>query len=115
MIQTAPRTLFTYLTGPDYLRTMAIPLLWGRFFTPEDTTAHLVVVAIDSFFARTYFGGKDPIGETLTFGFEKPYVGPCRIVGVVGHANNSGLDDTSETQAQTYYPLYQDLGPNGCD
>jgi len=108
VIQTAPRTLI-YLTGPDYLRAMGIALLQGRFFTPEDTVSSPCVVAIDSVLAQTYFPGKNPLGETLSgFGFEKPFVGPCRIVGVVGHVRSWGMDDRSPTRAQTYYPLYQD-------
>ncbi len=35
-VQNAPRTM-VFGTGPDYLRTMQIPLLRGRFFTPQDT------------------------------------------------------------------------------
>src|SRR5258708_39225651 len=36
-VQGAPR-LVTFLTGPAYLRTMGIPRLRGRFFSPEATT-----------------------------------------------------------------------------
>ena len=36
-LQGAPR-LVGFLTGPDYLRVMGIPLLRGRFFNPQDTT-----------------------------------------------------------------------------
>ncbi len=107
VIQTAPRTL-AFLTGPDYLRTMGIPLLQGRFYNIQDSIDSPCVVAIDSVFAQAYFAGKNPVGETLTFGFEKPFVGPCRIIGVVGHVKNFGMADQSPTQAQTYYPLYQD-------
>jgi hypothetical protein len=36
-LQGAPR-LQAFLTGPDYFRTMGIPLLQGRFLAREDTT-----------------------------------------------------------------------------
>ncbi len=65
------------------------------------------VVVIDSVFTHMYFPGRDPVGQTITFGFTP--VGPCRIVGVVGHVRHWGLDETSAyTRAQSYFPLYQD-------
>jgi len=105
-LQGAPR-LVMFLTGPDYLRTMGIPLLRGRFFTPEDTTKSPCVMVIDSVFARTYFPASDPLTETLSAGFSP--IGPCRIVGVVGHVRPWLLQDPSTyTQIQAYLPLYQD-------
>jgi predicted permease len=103
--QAAPRML-VFNTGPDYLRTMGIPLIRGRFFTPQDTIGSPCVAAIDTVFARTYFHDHDPLGQTLTFGWTPP-LGPCRIVGVVGHVKHWGLGDEKLTQAQSYYPLYQ--------
>lgn len=108
-LQAAPR-LAMFLTGPDYLRTMGIPLLRGRFFTLQDTTKSLCVVAIDSVFAAKFFSGSDPIGQTLSAGFAP--VGPCQIVGVVGHVKLIGLDDAAmPVQNQAYLPLYQDPDP----
>lgn len=106
-VQNSPRTL-VFGTGPDYLRTMEIPLLRGRFFTPEDTTKSPCVTVIDSVFAQQYFPGKDPVGQTITFGYSTP-VGPCPIVGVVGHVSHWGLGETgTNTRAQSYFSLYQD-------
>ncbi len=105
-LQGAPRVVM-FLTGPDYLRAMRIPLLRGRFFTLEDTTESPCVVAIDSVLAHIYFPHGDPLGQTLSAGFSP--VGPCRIVGVVGHVKQWGLDDSSSyIQNQAYFPLYQD-------
>jgi predicted permease len=105
-LQAAPR-LVMFLTGPDYLRTMRIPLLQGRFFTPEDTTESPCVIVIDTVFAHIYFPHSEPLGQTLSAGFSP--VGPCRIVGVVGHVKQWGLDDSnSYIQNQAYFPLYQD-------
>jgi predicted permease len=103
-LQAAPRLLM-FLTGPDYLQVMNIPLLRGRFFSPGDTTRSPCVVAIDSVFVQKYFAGRDPIGQMLTYGFNP--IGPCRIVGVVGHVRDAGLGE-AESSPQTYVPLGQD-------
>jgi predicted permease len=99
----APRALF-YWTGPDYLRTMKIPLLRGRYFTPQDTVKSDPVVVIDSVLARTYFPDRDPIGQAMTI----PHWGPVRVIGVVDHVRHWGLGarDTY-TENQIYAPLYQ--------
>src|SRR5207247_543353 len=105
-IQEAPR-LLGFLVGPDYLRTMGIPLIRGRFFTLEDTTKSPCVVAIDDVFARTYFEHSDPIGQTITMGFSA--TPPCQIVGVAGHVTIQGLSEPATTiRNQLYFPLYQD-------
>jgi predicted permease len=105
--QNAPRTL-VFGTGSEYLRTMGVPLLRGRFFTPEDTTKSPCVAVIDTMFVAEYFPGKDPVGQTITFGYSTP-VGPCTIVGVVGHVSHWGLGETdSNTRAQSYFSLHQD-------
>ena len=105
-LQGAPR-LVMFLTGPDYLRTMGIPLLRGRFFSPQDTTNSPCVMVIDSVLADMYFPGSDPLGQTLSAGFSP--VGPCRIVGMVGHVKQWALSDSStDIRSQIYFPLYQD-------
>jgi predicted permease len=105
-LQGAPRVMMS-LTGPDYIRTMGIPLLRGRFFTSEDTIDSPCVIVIDGILARTYFPESDPLGQTLSAGFSP--VGPCRIVGVVGHVKQWQMDEPSTLpQNQAYFPLYQD-------
>jgi len=105
-LQAAPR-LAIFVTGPDYLQAMKIPLLQGRFFNSQDTTKSPCVFVIDSVFARMYFPTSDPIGQTITAGFAP--AGPCRIVGVVGHVSNFGLAEApTSIQNQGYFPLYQD-------
>jgi predicted permease len=106
-LQAAPR-LVGFLTGPDYFRTMGIPLLRGRLFAPQDTIKSPCVVVIDSVFTRIYFSDSNPLGQTITFGFTSP-TGPCRIVGVVRHVRHWALDDPATSiQNQMYFPLNQD-------
>jgi predicted permease len=99
----APRALY-YWTGPDYLRTMEIPLLRGRYFTAADTASSQPVVLIDSALAQAYFPDRDPVGQAMTI----PHWGPVRIVGVVGHVRHWGLDERDAyTQNQIYASLNQ--------
>jgi predicted permease len=105
-LQAAPRTGW-FLTGPDYLRTMGMQLLQGRFFTERDNTKSPCVAVIDSDFARRFFPDGKPIGHTVTAGFAA--FGPCAIVGVVNHIKYAGLQDNGPAnQYQAYYSLYQD-------
>jgi predicted permease len=102
-LQEAPHALY-FWTGPDYLRTMGIPLLRGRFFTPEDNLASSKVVVIDSVLADTFFHGQNPVGQTLTVA----HWGAARIVGVAGHVRHWGLDDPGTyNPRQIYIPAYQ--------
>jgi predicted permease len=102
-IAQAPRALF-YWTGPEYLKTMGLPLLRGRYFGTADTNKSDAVVVIDSTLAHTYFQGSDPIGQTMTI----PHWGVARIVGVVAHVKHWGLDDQKRyTENQIYASLDQ--------
>jgi predicted permease len=102
-LQEAPHALY-FWTGPDYLKTMGIPLLRGRFFTPDDQIGSGKVVVIDSVLAHTFFPGQNPVGRTLTVA----HWGAARIVGVVGHVRNWGLDDPGTyNPRQIYIPVYQ--------
>jgi predicted permease len=102
-LQEAPHALY-FWTGPDYLKTMGVPLLQGRFFTPDDQVASGKVVVIDSVLAETFFPGQNPVGQTLTVG----HWGAARVVGVVGHVRHWGLDDPGTyNPRQIYIPVYQ--------
>jgi predicted permease len=99
----APR-LVLYSVGPDYFRTMGVPLLEGRALTLADTLQTERVILIDSEMAKKYFPGKDPVGQTLSMA----RVGRFRIIGVVGHVKHWGLGDTSNrNQVEGYTSFYQ--------
>jgi predicted permease len=96
-----------FLTGPDYLRTIGMQLLQGRFLTEQDNIKSPCVAVIDSNFARAFFPDGKPVGHTITAGFAA--FGPCAIVGVVNHVKYAGLQDSGPTnEYQAYYSLYQD-------
>ncbi len=102
-----PRAVY-YPTGPDYLRTMKIPLLRGRPLSPADTVQSGLVVVVDSLLARNYFPGRDAVGQTITipnWGARRNVA--ARIVGIAGHVEQYGLDGSVREKPQIYYPFYQ--------
>jgi predicted permease len=102
-IAEAPRLLM-FWTGPNYLNLMGIPLLQGRFLSPHDTVNSPPVVVIDNVFARAYFPGKNPVGQTVSVANG----GAFRVIGVVGHVAHWGLDRPDfYTQNQVYASYYQ--------
>ena len=103
-----------YTVEPEYLKTMRIPLLRGRFLSDEDNENAARVVVIDANFAQQYFAGQDPIGKRIRV-FEldsdsnQRVLTPLAIVGVVGHVNQWGLaeDASQPLRAQMYRPILQ--------
>lgn len=73
--------------SPDYLRTMGIPLLRGRFFTREEMRTAQPVGAIDETLARRFFPGENPVGQSI----KTPWA-TFRIVGIVGGVKTTALD-----------------------
>jgi predicted permease len=88
---------------PDYLKVMGIQLARGRFFTAEDTESAPQVAVVDQDFAEKFFPGEDPLGRV----FVDDYVGPTKIVGVVRHVKQWGLDDKFAIHAEFYLPFRQ--------
>jgi predicted permease len=66
--------------GPFYFRTLAIPLIAGREFTPEDAVGAVKVAVLNESLARVLFGDADPIGHRVGFGGERASI---QVVGVV--------------------------------
>jgi predicted permease len=103
-----------YIVEPDYLQTMQIPLLRGRFITEGDNEHSERVAVIDNSFAKKYFAGQNPIGKHIhILDFDRDATQRTwlhlTVVGIVGHVNQFGLaDDASHPlQAQLYRPFMQ--------
>ncbi|HEV2690116.1 MAG TPA: ABC transporter permease [Bryobacteraceae bacterium] len=101
-----PRAIY-YPIGPDYLGTMQIPLLRGRFVTRADNVNSEPVVVIDSLLARSYFPNQDAVNQTLTIPHWGDGPATARIVGIVGHVKHYGLDGSRGEKPQIYYSFYQ--------
>ena len=62
-----------------YLELMHARLVRGRFFGPEDETANVPPMVIDTDLAENMFGSEDPVGKKFTFGDGNDF----RIVGII--------------------------------
>jgi hypothetical protein len=67
--------------GPDFFKTMRIPLLRGRTFTDDDVTRPQAVAVVNEAYEREILNG-DAIGKRIQNG---PF--NVEIVGVVGNAS----------------------------
>ncbi len=56
----------------DYFATLGIPLVRGRFFTPQDRLKTEQVAIIDETLAHEYWPNEDPIGQHINFGGNDP-------------------------------------------
>ena len=82
--------------GPDYFRTMGIPILQGRAFADADRAGTPEIVILNENMARRLFGNANPVGHILRF----PDNRDARVVGV---ARNSKYVTLGEENAMALY------------
>ncbi len=87
---------------PGFFRTMRIPLMKGRDFTPFDTAGSPPVVIINQAMAARYWPDTDPVGRRMRLGPLFPWK---TIVGVVGNIRRFSRDD--EIRSEYYEPFAQ--------
>jgi len=88
--------------GPNYFRTIEVPLLKGREFTDRDNASAPRVAMINETLARLYFPNSDPVGKRLTLTRSQQTL---EVVGVVGDMQRFGLGATVEPEI--YWPYLQ--------
>jgi predicted permease len=62
----------------DYFRALGVPLVKGRFFTPNDNADAPGVVLVNDALARRQWPNEDPIGQTL--------ISPITVIGPMGRS-----------------------------
>jgi predicted permease len=89
----------------DYLQTMGIPLLRGRYFTEQDGAKSTHVLIVSESLAKEYWPGQDPLGKRLKWGPPESTDPWLTVVGVVGDVKQGALE--TATDAHTYEPYVQ--------
>jgi putative ABC transport system permease protein len=90
---------------PNYFRTLGIPVLGGRDFTHQDSTASPGVIIINQALARKYFPNQDPIGQRISLDARDPNEPWLTVVGVVSNVRHWGLD--TKPRPQFFRPFTQ--------
>src|SRR5690348_15438366 len=83
----------------DFFRTLRIPLLRGREFTPADEKNQNTII-INEAMARKFWPGTDPIARRILTGHQDR---PLEIIGVVGDVKGAGLN--AAAKPEMYTPL----------
>jgi predicted permease len=97
----APAMTVTWTLG-DYFSSLGIPLIEGRFFTPEDRIGSQPVAVINEETAKLLWPGGDALGKRLGH----PFPNMMRtVVGIVGDVNDGPLG--SKPGPHFYLPYFQ--------
>jgi predicted permease len=92
--------------GPDYLRTMGIPLIYGRDINDADGIKAAKVGLVNNEFVKQYLGGRNALGHTVSFDRKTAFT----IVGVAADSKYTSIDETPIPMAFFPYAQVGDIG-----
>jgi putative ABC transport system permease protein len=106
------QTALANRVAPDFFKTLSIPLLAGRDFTPDDRKGKSPVFIVNESLAKKYLGDVDPVGKSFGKRFATDFSSNRivwgQIVGVAGNVReNNHFDPEEEVKPQIYAPFYQ--------
>ncbi len=96
--------------SPGYFRTLGLPLLAGREFTPADNHDAPKVAVVNEAFAKYFFGSVSPIGRRMAMGGGNDIKLNMEIVGLVHDSQWSNLRDKPQ---RFYYVPYDQVPSSG--
>jgi predicted permease len=94
--------------GPGFFRTLGIPILAGRDFTPADVSGAGKVAIVNEAFVKKFNLGRDVVGKHMAVGRRPPL--DIQIVGLVRDAKYSSVKDTIPPQFFTPHAQDTTLG-----
>lgn len=100
------------VVGPEFFRTLGVPVLAGREFRDSDTASAPLVGIVNEEFARRFLHGENPLGHT----FGPPNM-PIRviIVGVVKDHKYRSIDEAPIPMAWYDYAQIPVIGRMGVE
>lgn len=104
----ASRTVRSNVVGPDFFRTLGIPVLAGRDFADSDTASSPHVGIINEQFAKRFLPNENPLGHTIGTD-DGRYT--MTIVGVVKDHKYRSIDEEPIPMAWYMYAQIPMVGP----
>jgi len=104
--------VFASISG-DYFKSLGIPLIEGRTFTPSDRGNAPLVAIVNRSMAQHYWPGQSAIGKRMHVGNPHKGLPWATIVGVVADTKVAAPDSPSEDQ--WYVPIEQPATLFGAD
>jgi len=89
----------------DYFQALGVPLLRGRFFTPDDKPGVQAVVIVGHQLAQRSWPGQNPIGKRLRLGTQNMQTPWAIVVGEVADVKENSPD--APLKQQYYVPVDQ--------
>ena len=94
------------IVGPDFFKTLGVPVLAGRDISDADTDTSQRVAVVNQTLVNRYLKGTNPIGHTLGY-LHHPYT----IVGVVRDSKYAGVDEGTLPMAWYTYRQFEAAFP----
>ena len=101
------RTVRYNVAGPDFFRTLGVPVLEGRDFSDSDTASSPHVGIINEQFAKRFLPGRDPLGHTIGSGDGRFQM---MVVGVVKDHKYRSIDEEPIPMAWYMYAQIPVIG-----
>jgi predicted permease len=101
-----------HLASPEYLQTLRVPVVRGRWLTDQDRPGAPPVAVINENAARQYWPGVDPIGQKIDLSLAlSPDFSKVEVVGVIGDVKYDQMSaeigaDVYLSYRQSGYPGY---------
>jgi predicted permease len=93
--------------GPGYFRTLGVPLIAGREFTPADSAAATKVAIVNEAFAKKFNLGRDAVGKHMARGKGK------LDVEIVGLVQNAKYSEVKQEVPPLFFSPYRQAGRVG--
>ncbi|HSR52070.1 MAG TPA: ADOP family duplicated permease [Acidobacteriota bacterium] len=100
---------FRHHVSPDALQQLGVPLLQGRYLTPQDRQGSLPVALVSQSMADDAWPGESPLGKRFKWR-TRSEIDWVTVVGVVADAKMRGRLDSANTR-EVYFPYQQTLPP----